>query len=204
MIDSPSTTRRRFLESLSHLAMTGIAMGAGLSSAPGYAAEASDQGSNPAVRPGLHPSSASQINKPIPMSLLEESPFVYISPILWNGEESSCHAELWYGWLDESIVVIVASDRWKATALARGLDSARIWVGDYGRWKGWFGNRNEAFRVAPNFIARVERVDDTKTSDRLLAVYENKYPKEIGSWRDSMRSGIADGSRVLLRYRMQS
>jgi hypothetical protein len=37
--------------------------------------------------------------------------------------------------------------------------------------------------------------------DRLLAVYEEKYPNEISKWRDRMRSGFADGSRILLRYR---
>lgn len=63
------------------------------------------------------------------------------------------------------------------------------------------GLRNEDFRDAPHFDARVERVDDASTLDRLLATYEKKYPDEIASWRDAMRSGIADGSRVLLRYR---
>ena len=37
--------------------------------------------------------------------------------------------------------------------------------------------------------------------DRLLANYEKKYPEEMGDWRVPMRSGFADGSRVLIRYR---
>ena len=36
--------------------------------------------------------------------------------------------------------------------------------------------------------------------DRLLADYEKKYPAEIGNWRDRMRAGQRDGSRVLIRY----
>jgi hypothetical protein len=133
-------------------------------------------------------------------SQFEKSPFVYISPLLEDGRESSCHAELWYGWLDDSIVVTVARDGWKATALDRGHTQARIWVGDHGRWKTWYGGRNEAFRNAPHFDARGEETRDPKLLDRLLALYETKYPEEIASWRDAMRNGSADGSRTLLRY----
>jgi hypothetical protein len=65
------------------------------------------------------------------------------------------------------------------------------------------GGRNEDFLDAPNFIARAERVgkEDKTLIDRLLGVYEKKYPEEIGRWRDGMRSGNADGSRILIRYR---
>jgi hypothetical protein len=136
-----------------------------------------------------------------PIKLLEESPYVYISPLLRNGEESSCHAELWYGWIDDSVIVTVAKERWKATALTRGLEGARIWVGNHGRWKTMLGGRNEDFRTAPNFIAKAERVDDPEMIERLLVVYAKKYPNEIDTWREKMRSGSADGSRVLLRYR---
>jgi hypothetical protein len=132
--------------------------------------------------------------------LLEKSAFVYVSPLLANGQESTCHAELWYAFLDDAVVVTVARDRWKATALARGLDRARIWVGDHGRWKTWYGGRNEAFRQAPHFDARVERTQDPKRFAALMNVYETKYPEEIADWRDRMRQGQADGSRVMLRY----
>jgi hypothetical protein len=137
----------------------------------------------------------------LPIALLEESPFVYISPLLENGEESSCHAEVWFAWIDDSVIVTVAKDRWKAKALARGLNGAHVWVGDHGRWKTMLGGRNEDFRGAPNFIATAEKVDDPKMIDRLLTAYEKKYPDEIGKWADRMRSGNADGSRLLIRYR---
>ncbi len=138
---------------------------------------------------------------PAPLTLLEESPYVYISPLLSNGKESSCHAELWFGWIDDSVIVTVAKERWKATALTRGLEGARIWVGDHGRWKTMLGARNEKFRTAPNFVAKAERVDDPEMIERLLVVYAKKYPNEIDAWRDKMRSGTADGSRILIRYR---
>jgi hypothetical protein len=131
--------------------------------------------------------------------LLEHSPYVYVSPLRSDGSESHCHAEVWYAWLDEAIVMIVSADRWKARAIARGLAKARIWVGDHGRWKGLIWN-NERFRAAPSFEARGERVEDAALLERLLGAYETKYPDEIAQWRDRMRTGYADGSRVLVRY----
>jgi len=43
-------------------------------------------------------------------------------------------------------------------------------------------------------------VNDDALLDRLLAIYDRKYPGEIDKWRDRMRSGYADGSRILIRY----
>ncbi len=175
------STRRRFLESLGGAAVGGAAVWLGLgTTAPRARAEAS-QGT-------------------FSRKLLEDSAFAYISPLRSGGQESTCHAEVWYAWLDDSVVVTVAADRWKAQALDRGLDRARVWIGDHGRWKTWLGGRNESFRKAPHFEARVERVADLGEIETLLEVYERKYPHEIATWRDRMRSGTADGSRVLLRY----
>jgi hypothetical protein len=184
-------TRRDFIGKIGHLAVGAIAIATGGTLRSASAAAAADA-ANPPIS-----------NPPISKVLLEKSPFVYVSPLLSDGNESSCHAELWYAWIDDSVVVNVASDRWKATALARGLDRARIWVGDHGRWKGWVG-RNEAFRAAPHFDARGERVTDKALLEKLLSTYETKYPDEIASWRDAMRSGVADGSRVLIRYQPSS
>ena len=132
-------------------------------------------------------------------SALDQSDLVYVSPLRSNGEESSCHGEVWYGWLDGAAVVITSAQTWKVRALERGLDGARIWVGDHGRWKRMLG-RNEEFRKAPHFDAVASSVRDDALLDRLLALYEQKYPDEIGSWRDKMRSGYSDGSRRLIRY----
>jgi len=59
---------------------------------------------------------------------------------------------------------------------------------------------NEEFRKAPAFEARAAIAKDAQLLDRLLATFERKYPEEIGRWRDKMRKGFADGSRVLIRY----
>jgi hypothetical protein len=130
---------------------------------------------------------------------LERSGFVYVSPLRADGKESSCHGEVWFGWLDGAVVLITARDRWKARAVLQGLDRARIWVGDHGTWKQLVG-RNEEFRQAPSFDARAAIENDAALLDRLIASYERKYPQEIGRWRDRFRQGFADGSRVLIRY----
>jgi len=131
--------------------------------------------------------------------LLETSPYVYVSPLLADGSESTCHGEVWYGWIDGRVALITSREAWKARSLRRGLDTARLWVGDHGRWKRLLG-RNEGFRQAPHFEARVEAVKDPALVDRLLAIYDEKYPEEIGDWRDRMKRGTATGERVLLLY----
>jgi hypothetical protein len=135
---------------------------------------------------------------------LKKSGLVYISPLRADGSESTCHGEVWFAWLDGSVVIITGSERWKSRAVARGLGSARIWVGDHGPWKRLGVVSNEAFRSAPSFDADAAIVKDAALLDRLLAEFERKYPDEIGQWRDKMRSGYADGSRVLVRYTPRS
>ena len=130
---------------------------------------------------------------------LEASGFVYVSPLRADGQESSCHGEVWFGWLDGAVVLITARDRWKARAVLRGLDRARIWVGDHGTWKQLVG-KSEDFRKAPSFDARAAIAKEASLLERLIGIYERKYPAEIGDWRDRFRQGLADGSRVLIRY----
>lgn len=130
---------------------------------------------------------------------LDTSRFVYVSPLRQDGAESTCHGEVWYAWLDGRVVLITSRDGWKARALARGLDRARVWVGDYGRWKSLVG-RNEEFRQAPRFDARASRVADPALLERLLVAYERKYPEEIEGWRERFQRGFASGERVLLAY----
>jgi hypothetical protein len=130
---------------------------------------------------------------------LEKSEFVYVSPLRSDGRESTCHGEVWYAWLDGAVVLNTAAGTWKARSLKRGLDRARIWVGNHGTWKRAPG-RNGSFRKAPSFEAKAAFVKDDAVVDRLLAVFDEKYPDEIGEWRDRMRDGYFDGSRLMIRY----
>lgn len=131
-------------------------------------------------------------------ALLEKSGFVYVSPLLGSGAESRCHGEVWFGWLEGSVVLITSKESWKARALGRGLARARIWVGDHGRVGGVLGR--EAFRAAPSFEARASEPKDAALLDRLMPLYREKYPAEIGTWEPRFRSGVASGERILIRY----
>ena len=51
---------------------------------------------------------------------LAKSGFVYVSPLRSDGSESTCHAEVWFAWLDGKVVLITAADRWKARSVAGG------------------------------------------------------------------------------------
>jgi hypothetical protein len=101
--------------------------------------------------------------------------------------------------MDGAVWIVTSTGGWKARALAAGLDRARLWVGDFGRWKALLSESDD-FRRAPSFVARGSVVRDGARLERLLAIYQRKYPSESGKWVARMRSGVADGSRVLVRY----
>jgi hypothetical protein len=145
------------------------------------------------------PRSARATLAPDLVGLLERSGFVYVSPLKSDGSESSCHGEVWFGWLDADVVLITSQTSWKARALARGLERTRIWVGDHGRVGRVLGS-GDAFRKGPSFEARAQKSGDAALLERLMATYRRKYPKEIGSWESKMRAGFESGERSLIRY----
>ena len=128
---------------------------------------------------------------------LDESPLIYLSPLRSDGTESTCHGEVWYVQDGAELLVVTAADRWKALAVRRGLDRARIWVGDFGRWKKSDGR----YRTGPSFLARARFDEDDSVTEAALAAFGEKYPDEWGKWEPRFRKGLADGSRVLIRYR---
>jgi hypothetical protein len=140
--------------------------------------------------------------EPAPVELLEKSEFVYVSPLRKDGAESTCHGEVWYGWIDGTVVVNTRRGTWKAKALEKGLDRARIWVGNHGRWKGLLptGEGNEEFRKAPTFDARARFETDRKVNDRLLEMYAKKYGSSFDRWHEDMKTGFFSGQRKLIRY----
>jgi hypothetical protein len=131
---------------------------------------------------------------------LAGSPYVYVSPLHPDGRESRCHGEIWFAWLDGAVVSSTSTNGWKARAIASGRDRARLWVGNYGRWKNRLGGTNVGFRHGPTFVARAAVSKDPALLERILAVYAKKYPDEIDRWASRMRTGLAAGERVLLRY----
>jgi hypothetical protein len=128
---------------------------------------------------------------------LAKSPLIYLSPLRGDGAESSCHGEVWFVEDGGDLLVVTSSDRWKALAVRRGLDRARIWVGDFGRWKRSGGR----FKTGPTFLAQARFDADTSVAERALGAFGEKYPDEWDKWEPRFRKGLADESRVLIRYR---
>ena len=138
----------------------------------------------------------------LPLALersLAQSPYVYVSPLRSDGHESACHSQLWFGWMDNAIVVSSRVESWRARCIDQGLTRARIWVGDHGIWKQPFGT-NDAYRMGPSLSARASALNDPDLLQRLLAIYETKYFGEIAQWRARILRGFEDGSRLLIRY----
>jgi hypothetical protein len=128
---------------------------------------------------------------------LAASPLVYVSPLRADGSESTCHGEVWFVAEGRDVLVVTAADRWKAKALAGGRDRARLWAGDFGAWARAGGK----WRSAPSFTARAVFERDPAARARALEAFGRKYPDEWGKWGPRFREGLADGSRVMIRYR---
>lgn len=129
-------------------------------------------------------------------SALHASRLVYVSPLMRDGSESHCHAEMWFVAEGEGLLAITSCAGWRARALRRGLTRARIWIGEYGTWIDSGGK----FRGGPTFDA-FGRADANVTShERALAAFATKYGADWKHWGPRYKAGLEDGSRVLIRY----
>ena len=130
---------------------------------------------------------------------IETSKLIYITPIKSDGKESACHGEVWFYADGADLLVVTKPELWRSQAIVRGLDRARIWVGDHGVWK----RSDGAFRKAPSFLAQAKHISgDAGAVGRTLKAMGTKYAGEGWStYGPRFKEGLADGSRVLLRYR---
>ena len=128
---------------------------------------------------------------------LRESALVYMTPIRTDGTDSRCQAEVWFVWDEVDLFVVTQSDAWRARAVTDGLTQTRVWVGDLGQWQRTDGR----YRDLPELAATGSVVDDTETREQVLARFGEKYAGEWLVWGPRFHRGLADGSRVLLRYR---
>ena len=128
---------------------------------------------------------------------LGTSPLIYVTALKRDGSESRCHSEVWFVGDGDSALVVTASGAWRAQAVAKGLSRARLWVGDHGVWE----PSSKAYQAAPSFLADASLEKTPAVQDHALALFGSKYTKEWGSWGPRFQRGLADGSRVLIRYR---
>jgi hypothetical protein len=127
---------------------------------------------------------------------LEESDLIYLTPLHSDGRESTCQAEVWFVADGHDAYVVTASDAWRARAVRSGLSRTRAWVGDVGVWS----QADGAYRDLPTADLRGSLVTAPAEHARVLALFGAKYSLEWVMWGPRFRNGLADGSRVMLRY----
>lgn len=128
---------------------------------------------------------------------LASSKLVYLTPIKRDGEESRCKAEIWFAFHDDAVFVVTPATAWRAKAVGLGLTRARLWVGEFGVWTRAEG----AFRAAPELMATAAFETAAETRAQVLAIMGEKYAGQgWGNWGPRFEQGLADGSRVMLRY----
>lgn len=146
---------------------------------------------------GLPRSLSAEVGAPSLPAAADTSQLIYITPIRSDGRESRCQAEVWFLREGDGLFVVTAVDAWRARAIRSGLVQARIWVGDVGVW-----SRNEEYRDLPAVMSRAELVPDAATHASILAKFGGKYPAEWDTWGPRFTKGLADGSRVMIRYQV--
>lgn len=115
---------------------------------------------------------------------LETSPYVYIATQRKGGGFGG-PAEIWFMWDQGAVWVASPTTTWRVKRIRAGRPAARIAVGS---------------KTGPTFDARGSLVRDPATYTRLYATYAKKYPDGWQKYEARFREGLADGSRVLMRY----
>jgi len=137
---------------------------------------------------------------PAALAALDRSQLVYLSPVVSGGRDSRCHAEVWFVHHDGAVFVCTQASAWRAEALRRGFTQARLWIGEFGVWT----RADGSYLSAPYLEAGGRQVDDPAVHAAILPVFGRKYAAEWDRWGPRFRDGLADGSRVLLRYDYES
>jgi len=128
---------------------------------------------------------------------IDETALIYLTPLKVDGAESTCQAEVWFVHDQGEIFVVTASDAWRARAISACLSQARIWIGDVGVW-----NSDARYKVLPSVDVVADQVTDTARQAVVLEHFGDKYSLEWILWGPRFRDGLADGSRVMLRYQL--
>ncbi len=146
---------------------------------------------------GLSTRASLAAKRPTLQESISASDLIYITPIRSDGRESRCQAEIWFVPDGPDMYVVTAYDAWRAEAVKKGLTQARIWVGDVGNW----GRSKGKYKSLPQIEATASGITATETQEKILKGYGKKYPASWLVYESRFRNGLADGSRVMLRYR---
>lgn len=129
---------------------------------------------------------------------LTKSGLIYLTPLHKGGRESQCQGEVWFVYHEGEIFVCTPAKTWRAEAMRRGYRRAKIWIGEFGAWK----KAEKRYRSAPYLELKGKLETDPAAFTDILTVFGQKYESEWGKWGPRFRDGLADGSRVMLRYQI--
>jgi hypothetical protein len=115
---------------------------------------------------------------------LAATTYVYISSLRKDGTFSK-PAEIWFLYHDGAVWVGTPPTTWRVKRIKAKRPMARIAVGAVD---------------GPSFVARGAIVQDPKVLDLMFETYAKKYPDRWPGYAEKFRTGMKDGSRVLVRY----
>ncbi|HEY2387331.1 MAG TPA: hypothetical protein VGK30_10240 [Candidatus Binatia bacterium] len=115
---------------------------------------------------------------------LGSATYVYISTQRKDGSFGK-PAEIWFMWHDGAVWVGTPPTTWRVKRIKHKRPNAKIAVGK---------------PDGPSFEAVGSIVKDAKIADLLRETYAKKYPDRWPGFAERFKAGLADGSRVLVRY----
>src|SRR6185369_1946666 len=115
---------------------------------------------------------------------LASSTYVYISTQRKDGSFGK-PAEIWYMWHDGAVWVGTPPTTWRVKRIKHHRPNAKIAVGK---------------PDGPSFDAVGSIVKDDKVAAKLFETYAKKYPDRWPGYEEKFRTGMKDGSRVLVKY----
>lgn len=128
---------------------------------------------------------------------IDSSDLIYLTAIRSNGSESSCQSEIWFVPRGTDLYIVTMTASWRVRAVKKGLNQARIWVGDLGQWRGTEGK----YKALPRLDALASQVTDDSEKQQILGLFGSKYPLGWIVYGSKFRDGLADGTRTMIRYR---
>jgi len=115
---------------------------------------------------------------------LRTSTYVYIASKRKDGSFGK-PAEIWFMYHDGAVWVASPTTTWRAKRIKANRPKARIAVGKLD---------------GPTFKAKGSVVKDPALYEEMYRTFAKKYPDGWPKYEQQFRKGLADGSRVLIKY----
>ena len=115
---------------------------------------------------------------------LDSSKYVYIQTERRDGSFSKA-AEIWFMPYQDAVWVVSPATTHRVKRIQAGKTKAKVWIGK---------------SDGPSFDAQGSIVKDPEINKVVLDTFAKKYADSWSSYEKSFRDGLADGSRVLIKY----